>query len=67
MSYRVKDIVCDYGVYEDNELVYICNCKSNAVLIASILAKDKKGFRYSQRDFEEIDSIESLVGEYTIE
>ena len=49
MTYTVKDVVCDYGVYEiyldkdgeqHEDLKLICNSRSNALLIADIMKKD---------------------------
>ncbi len=40
MQVSVKSIVCDYGVYIDDELQLILNSKSNAELIADIIKKD---------------------------
>lgn len=38
--YEVKDVVCDYGVYEKGKLLLICNSRANALLIKDILEKD---------------------------
>lgn len=38
--YEVKDVVCDYGVYEKGKLLLICNSRANALLIKSILETD---------------------------
>lgn len=40
LNYTVKDIVCDYGVYENDKLSLICNGYQNALLIAEIMKKD---------------------------
>ncbi|WP_283246276.1 hypothetical protein [Zhenhengia yiwuensis] len=29
-KYEVKDVVCDYGVFEDDKLILILNSRSNA-------------------------------------
>jgi hypothetical protein len=39
MKYEVKSVVCDYGLYEDNKLILICNSNTNALLIKSIMEK----------------------------
>ena len=39
--YTVRPVVCDYGVYENEELKLICNSRSNALLIAAIMEKDE--------------------------
>lgn len=41
-KYEVKDVVCDYGVFEDDKLILILNSRSNAQLIADILTIDQK-------------------------
>ena len=40
--YEVKDVVCDYGIYEESELVLILNSKANALMIKEILEDDEK-------------------------
>ncbi len=40
IEYSVRPVVCDYGVYKNNELIVICNSKYNADLIAKILDFD---------------------------
>ena len=40
LKYEVKDVVCDYGVYENDELKLICNSRRNALLIADIMTAD---------------------------
>ena len=40
-KYEVKDIVCDYGLYEDGELKLILNSKQNALTIKRILEVDE--------------------------
>ena len=41
-KYEVKDVVCDYGVFEDDNLILILNSRSNAQLIADILTIDQE-------------------------
>ena len=43
-KYEVKDVVCDYGVFEDGKLVpqLILNSRSNAELVKSILEADER-------------------------
>lgn len=41
-KYEVKDVVCDYGVFEDGKLILILNSRSNAQLIADILTIDQE-------------------------
>lgn len=47
MKYTVKDVVCDYGVYEDDMLLVVLNDYSNAKLIAEILNADLAHKKYS--------------------
>ncbi len=46
---EVKDVVCDYGVYENDELIYIFNDRCNAELVKEILKVDSKGKRYNRK------------------
>ena len=39
-KYEVRDVVCDYGLFENNELVLVCNSRRNALLIKAIMEKD---------------------------
>ena len=41
MTYEIKDVVCDYGLYEDGELKLILNSRANAELIKRILEVDQ--------------------------
>lgn len=38
--YEIKDVVCDYGLYEDGELKLILNSAHNAHLVKRILEID---------------------------
>lgn len=40
--YTVKSVVCDYGIFENDKLVLICDNRTNAFLIKDILEKDSK-------------------------
>ena len=42
MEYEVKQVVCDWGVYENGKLLLICGQKKNATLIAQILDADRR-------------------------
>jgi hypothetical protein len=44
-TYEVKDVVCDYGVFEDGELKLILNSKSVARCIVALLEEDEKMHR----------------------
>lgn len=46
---EVKDVVCDYGVYEDDKLIYIFNDRCNAELVKDILEFDSKHKRYNRK------------------
>lgn len=55
---EVKQVVCDYGVYQDGNLICICNSERNAYLIKDILDKDNDPFKqytgnymYTKDDF----------------
>lgn len=39
-QYEIKDVVCDYGIYEDGELILILDSKHNAHLVKRILEID---------------------------
>lgn len=36
-NYDVKDVVCDYGLYENDNLALICNSRRNTFLIKAIM------------------------------
>lgn len=40
MKYDVRPVVCDYGVFEDDDLKLICNSRLNALLIKDIMEVD---------------------------
>lgn len=40
MIYEVRDVVCDYGVYENGELKLILNSKRIAEKIVELLKED---------------------------
>lgn len=42
MIYEVRDVVCDYGVYENGELKLILNSKRIALEIVKLLEEDDK-------------------------
>lgn len=41
-KYKVKAVVSDYGIYEDNELMLVINSQANALLIKYVLEQDLK-------------------------
>lgn len=44
--YELKEVVCDYGIFEDNKLVLIVNDYMNAKFILDILRYDEQKRRY---------------------
>ena len=42
MIYEVRDVVCDYGVYENGELKLILNSKRIALEIVKLLEEDER-------------------------
>ena len=50
MKYEVRDVVCDYGIYENGELKIIVNSKTIAEQIVCLLKKDD----YSHRELNEM-------------
>lgn len=45
LKYEIKDVVCDYGIFENDELKLILNDRRNAELILKILELDKNNHR----------------------
>lgn len=45
MIYEVRDVVCDYGVYENGELKLILNSKRIAEKIVQLLKEDEHNHR----------------------
>ena len=41
-EYEVRDVVCDYGVYEDSELKLILNSRRIALQIVELLKEDER-------------------------
>ena len=41
-EYEVRDVVCDYGVYEDGELKLILNSRRIALQIVKLLKEDER-------------------------
>lgn len=44
-EYEVRDVVCDYGVYEDGELKLILNSRRIASQIVELLKEDERTHR----------------------
>ena len=44
-EFEVRDVVCDYGVYEDGELKLILNSRRIALQIVELLKEDKRTHR----------------------
>ena len=40
-KYEIRDVVSDYGIYKDGELLLILNSRSNAVYIKAILEHEE--------------------------
>lgn len=53
--YKVESVVCDYGIFEEDKLILICNSLRNAKLIKEILDKDslcnKSDYIFKKSDF----------------
>ena len=45
VEYEVRDVVCDYGVYEDGELKLILNSRRIALQIVELLKEDEQVHR----------------------
>lgn len=43
ITFKVESVMCDYGIYENDQLMMIVNSRANALLIKSILQQDLKG------------------------
>ena len=41
-EYEVRDVVCDYGVYEDGELKLILNSRRIALQIVELIKEDER-------------------------
>lgn len=61
LRYEVKDVVCDYGLYENNELKLILNSRDNALLIKEIMEADKKGNNFRSVLPNIIESVEIAI------
>ncbi|MBQ4160567.1 MAG: hypothetical protein IJD83_06505 [Clostridia bacterium] len=48
-EYEVRDVVCDYGVYEDGELKFILNSRRIALQIVELLKEDERIHRELNR------------------
>lgn len=44
-KFEVRDVVCDYGIYEDGELKLILNSRRIAEQIVLLLEEDEKKHR----------------------
>lgn len=47
IKFEVKPVVCDYGIYENEELKLILNCRNNAETIVNILNADLDNKEYA--------------------
>ena len=41
-GYEIRDVVCDYGLYHDGELILILNSKRIALQILELLIEDER-------------------------
>lgn len=48
MKYEIKNVVCDYGLYVNDELTLILNSFANAILIKNILLCDDSKMVYEK-------------------
>lgn len=62
VTFSVKPVVCDYGIYENDKLLAILSSRFNAFLIKAILVKDAKsngGFdmssKFQKADYEKLE------------
>jgi hypothetical protein len=49
----VETVVCDWGIYENDELKLVLNCKSNAELIKRILEADAQNKQLQLNNLED--------------
>lgn len=64
-EYTVKSVICDYGVFENEEMLIICNSQANAKLIADILNADSKHEVYKHDITEQIgDRVEKVIKDW---
>lgn len=59
IKYEVKDVVCDYGVFENGKLKLICNSRANALKIKEILETDSdmsKPYVWKDKKVEELEN-----------
>lgn len=45
-KYELKEVVCDYGIYENGKLILVLNDYVNAKFILDILKYDEQNKRY---------------------
>ena len=45
-KYEIKQIVCDYGVYENDKLILVLNDYMNAKYVLEILKSDEQNKRF---------------------
>lgn len=44
--YSKRDVVCDYGIFEDDEMILLLNDNENAKLILDIIERDNRHKRH---------------------
>lgn len=50
MKIEIRDVVCDYGIYINNQLILIVNDRVNAEMIKLILEKDIQHKRFEYKN-----------------
>lgn len=65
-KYEVKDVVCDYGVYENGELKLILNSRRIADMIVTLLELDEAYHRELNKNLVPVNEIYILKGDEII-
>lgn len=61
MKIEVKNVVCDYGIYEDGKLIFILNNKENAELIKKVLEADAEHKRYKNKKIDKMQKVLDFI------
>nr|DAY60596.1 MAG TPA: hypothetical protein [Caudoviricetes sp.] len=61
MKIEVRSVVCDYGVYEDEKLLFILNDKENAELIKEVLEADAEHKRYKNKKIDKMQQVLDFI------
>ena len=54
-KYEVREVVCDYGIFENGELKIIVNNKKTADAIVTLLELDRDYHKELQKDLVDVD------------